>query len=101
MAALDFGRNRFAVTNNSSTSTKAHPRVHMGLYSPFGFSLTDARPPVFEVMQAANLTFRVVGTRAGRASRGKMNLGMFGSGRLYTSDYEYPSTWTPKILVIF
>lgn len=101
MAALDFSKNRFSVTNSSSTSTKAHPRMRMGLFSTFGHSYVNAIPPLVELARQATLSFKVVGTRAGRRSHGDINFGMFGSGRLYTSTYvPPPPDWSPYIIVI-
>lgn len=101
-APLDFGRNRFSVTNSGGTvATTAHPRVRTGLFSPFGHLYTEARPPLFEVIKAADLTYRLAGTRAGRASRGEMNLGMFASGRYTQSNYvPPPPDWQKKIIIV-
>lgn len=101
MAALDFGKNRFSVTNNSSTSTKAHPRVRMGLFSSFGASYIDAIPPVIDLAKAATLSIKVIGTRAGRTSHGQINFGMFSSGRYTQSDYvPPPPDWMKKIIIV-
>jgi len=96
---LDFGRNRFSVSNSSSVSTKAHPRVRNRLFSAMGASLTDAKPPLRE-LAGVKLSYRINGTKDGRRSHGKMNFGMFGSGRVTTSNYVYPSGFSPKVIVV-
>lgn len=100
MAALDFGRNRFTVTNSGSTSTKAHPRVRMGLFSSMGHFYVNTKPPVLDLMGNITLTYRVKGTRPGRPSHGDMNFGMFGSGRYTQSDYVYVSTFKPRVIIV-
>lgn len=101
MAALDFSRNRFSVTNSGSTSTKAHPRVRMGLFSSMGASYVDAIPPVIDLAGAGTLSIRVFGTRSARPSHGQDNFGMFGSGRYTQSNYVPPApTWKQKIIIV-
>lgn len=96
---LDFGRNRFGVSNSSSVTTKAHPRVRNGLFSSLGGFLADARPPLVD-LAGANLSIKLNGTKQGRRSHGKRNFGMPGSGKLTTSNYVYPSGFTPRVIIV-
>lgn len=97
---LDFGRNRFGVTNSGgSVNTKAHPRVRSRLFRSTAGSYVDARPPVID-LAGSGVSIKMFGTRAGRPSHGQVNFGMPKSGRYTQSNYVPPlPTWKPKIII--
>lgn len=104
MAVLDFGKNKFTITVSGTTASN-HAPVAGGLFRRQRGSafVNPARDGPMEFIQGAlSISPTTVHgtTRKATHAPGRPKLGMFGSGRVYESNYVYVSNFTPKVIFV-
>lgn len=103
MAVLDFGKNRLTITVSGTTASN-HAPVASGMFRRQRGALVS-NPLALQPREFAygnRFSISLIGTAAlATHAPGKLNFGMPGAGRLYTSDYVPPvTTWKPVAISI-